>query len=136
MPKAMISRAEMKRLLASGLTTDAIAMVAGVHPQCAVVRVSTEKTEHYRRASRERYTNLSDPERRKYLDSQRDRVHAAQLESRETAAVFGAWRTDEVKYLEAFGKELTTLEIAKKLRRTFFSVKKAAARYKVSLRID
>jgi hypothetical protein len=120
MSKSRLSTEAIKRLRRAQIKLDLIAKLAGITPNGVRNRVHP-KSNPYRFGS----AQVKDT----YVAKQRQRQQDYQRQSLEHAANFGEWTPAEIRYREKNARDLTRLEIAKRLQRTYFSVSHYVVRH-------
>ena len=126
MAKSKLSTEEMKRLARAGIKLSMIAKLAEITLQGVRYRINPNyqwKPDEYE------YT----PDR-KYLKTQRERQQEYQQISLTLARTFGAWTDKEVRFLEKNATDLTVLELALELQRTYYSVNHFVSRHGIKTR--
>jgi len=125
--KSRLSTTEMRRLRRAGIGLGMIAKLAGITPNGVRNRL---------RAKPQKKAYLFDSTREKqiYITAQRQRQEDYQRQSLRYASEFGAWTPEEIRYLEKKASEMTLLEIALHLQRTYFSVAHFANRHGIKTR--
>jgi hypothetical protein len=119
----------MRRLRSAGIKLGMIADLAGITPNGVRNRLRL-KSNRKRNSHR-----LSSPRLKSaYLSKQKQRQREYQRQSLEHAASFGEWMQAEIRYLERNAPVLTRLEIAIRLRRTYFSVSHFIHRHGIETR--
>ena len=126
MAKSKLSTAEMKRLARVGIKPSMIAKLAGITVQGVRYRIDP----NYQWKPDE-YDYKPD---RKYLKKARERQWEYQNISLKRARTFGAWTPKEIRFLERNATDLTILEMALELQRTYFSVNHFVNRHGIKVR--
>ena len=126
MSKSQLSTAEMKHLSKAGINFPMIARLAGITLQG--VRCRLDPKYQYNPDAYEYHPN------RKYLARQRERQREYQEISLKHARNFGAWTVKETRFVENNAPELTVLELAIELQRTYYSVNHYVARHHINTR--
>jgi len=127
--KSKLSTAAMKRLQAADISLQMIADLAGITPNGVRNRLRA-KTNGKGNA----YMSRTVGAMRAYCAQQRERQEDYQRESLKHAAEFGRWKPSEIRYLEKNAAQLTQLEIAIALKRTYFSVRHYTYRHGIETR--
>jgi hypothetical protein len=125
--KSKLTTAEMRRLRSAGIKLGMIARLAGITPNGVRNRLrskSKQKRKSYRSARLKKV----------YLSKQKRRQRQYQRQSLKHAVNFGEWTPAEIRYLEKYAPELTRVEIAISLQRTFYSVSHYIHRHGIKTR--
>ena len=129
MAKSKLSTAEMKRLREAGIPIAMIAQLAGITSNGVRNRLRSRA----KRQTKE-YVFSSPRSKRDYLTKQRDRQQEYQRKSVGRARNFGAWTASEVRFLEKNASDLTLLQLAMILKRTYHSVSHFINRHRIKTR--
>ena len=129
MAKSKLSTADMRRLRQAGISLQMIAELAGITPNGVRNRLRSKAKQQHKL-----YVFGSVRSKRAYLTKQRDRQQQYQKKSRARAKNFGPWTTSEVRFLEKNASELTLLELAIRLKRTYHSVSHYINRHGIKTR--
>lgn len=131
MPKSALSTADIQLLKDRGMPIKEIARWTGTTDVGVRARLSPERSRQY---NKNLHRGLTEKEREAFNEQERQRHKRAQKISLETADHGGPWSAEEVSFLREYGGIRTALELALHLRRTYFSVRRAAERYGIPLR--
>ena len=126
MGKSRLSTDEMKRLSKAGIKMPMIAKLAGITLQGVRTRINPKY-----QYNPDEYEYAPDG---KYLTKQRERQREYQEISLKHARNFGGWMPKEVHFLEKNAPELTVLELALELQRTYYAVNHFVTRHKIKTR--
>jgi len=124
--KSRLSTDEMKRLRKAGINFTTIAKLAGITLQGVRTRINPKY-----QYNPDEYEYAPD---RKYLAKARERQREYQQISLKHARHFGAWTSKEIRFLKKNAPELTVLELAIELRRTYYAVNHFVARHQIKTR--
>ena len=116
----------MKRLSKAGINFSTIAKLAGITLQGVRFRINPKY-----QYKPDEYVYAPDG---KYLRKQRERQREYQEISLKYARNFGAWAAKEIRFLKKNAPELTVLELAIELRRTYYAVNHYVARHQIKTR--
>jgi hypothetical protein len=119
----------MTRLRRAGISIATIAKLAGITTMGVRYRLQAK-----RKRKHKPYRAGSDGVRRAYLAKQRQRQRDYQEISLEHATNFGEWTPAELRYVEKHAAELTLLDLAIRLQRTYFSVSHFINRHGIEAR--
>jgi len=126
MSKSRLSTDDMARLKKAGIKLGMIATLAGITRQGVRCRILPRY-----RWNPEEYAYEPDPV---YQAKQRERQREYQQISLVHARIFGAWRPKEIRFVEKNAPELTLLELALMLRRTYYAVNHYVTRHDIKTR--
>jgi len=124
--KSRLSTAEMKRLSKAGIKMPMIAKLAGITLQGVRVRLNPKY-----QYNPDEYEYAPDG---KYLAKARERQREYQEISLKHARNFGGWLPKEIRFLEKKAPELTVLELAIELQRTYYAVNHFVSRDRIKTR--
>jgi hypothetical protein len=119
----------MRRLRRAGIKRTDIARLAGITPAAVKNRLRPESQQ-----KRNPYSFGSPRLKSTYLAKQRRRQQDYQRQSLKHAANFGEWTPAEIRYLEKNATELTRVELAIRLRRTYHAVSHYITRHGIKTR--
>jgi hypothetical protein len=120
----------VKRLMRAQIALGLIAQLAGVTPNA--IRNRLRPPDKHRR--KPKMNGASPKVRRSYLKAQRRRQRDYQRQSLKYAESFGPWTRQEIRYIEKNAAELTRLEIAINLQRTYYAVSHYINRHGIKTR--
>ena len=124
--KSRLSTDEMKRLRKAGINLSTIAKLASITLQGVRFRINPKY-----RYNPDDYEYAPD---RKYLAKARERQREYQQISLKHARNFGAWASKEIRFLKKNAPELTVLELALELQRTYYAVNHFVTRHRIRTR--
>jgi len=116
----------MKRLSKAGINFSTIGKLAGITLQGVRCRLNPKY-----QYNPDEYVYAPDG---KYLRKQRERQREYQAISVKHARNFGAWAAKEIRFLKKNAPELTVLELALELQRTYYAVNHFVTRHRIKTR--
>jgi hypothetical protein len=115
LPKSRLSTATIKRLSQAHVGLGLIAELAAMTPNGVRYRLHPDR-------QRRPYRFGSAHARHRYMAKQRQRQQDYQRRSLAHAENFGQWTAAEMRFVEKNAPELTLLELAVHLKRTYYAV--------------